>query len=108
MLQAAACALLVLAPSWPSALVAGLLLGAGYGAYTSVDQALVTQVLPDERTIADYEEKRAALLARADWYESIREKPAVTLDGTAIRLLGNIVAAALGEASKFLKDTRAG
>lgn len=51
-LQAAACAVLVVAPSWPSALVAGLLLGAGYGAYTSVDQALVTQVLPDARTVA--------------------------------------------------------
>ena len=45
---------------------------------------------PDDRTIAEYEEKRAHLLARADWYESIRDKPAVTLDGTAIRLLGNI------------------
>ncbi|MGZ4506104.1 MAG: MFS transporter [Blastococcus sp.] len=51
-LQAMACALLVIAPSWPSALAAGLLLGAGYGAYTSVDQALVTQVLPDARTVA--------------------------------------------------------
>jgi len=51
-LQALACALLVAAPSWPSALVAGLLLGLGYGAYTSVDQALVTQVLPDARTVA--------------------------------------------------------
>jgi MFS family permease len=46
-LQAAACLLLVLDPSWPSALAAGVLLGAGYGAYTSVDQALVTDVLPD-------------------------------------------------------------
>ena len=51
-LQALACALLVVAPSWPSALVAGLLLGAGYGAYSSVDQALVTQVLPDPRAVA--------------------------------------------------------
>ncbi|WP_138758921.1 MFS transporter [Modestobacter altitudinis] len=51
-LQALACAVLVAVPSWPSALVAGLLLGAGYGAYTSVDQALVTQVLPDARTVA--------------------------------------------------------
>jgi MFS family permease len=52
LLQALACTVLVVAPSWPSALVAGLLLGAGYGAYTSVDQALVTQVLPDARTVA--------------------------------------------------------
>jgi len=51
-LQALACTVLVVAPSWPSALVAGLLLGAGYGAYTSVDQALVTQVLPDARAVA--------------------------------------------------------
>jgi MFS family permease len=51
-LQACACIVLVVAPSWPSALVAGLLLGAGYGAYTSVDQALVTQVLPDASAVA--------------------------------------------------------
>ncbi|SOE04122.1 MFS transporter [Blastococcus haudaquaticus] len=51
-LRALACAVLVVTPSWPSALVAGLLLGLGYGAYTSVDQALVTQVLPDSRAVA--------------------------------------------------------
>ena len=51
-LQALACGVLVVAPSWPSALLAGALLGTGYGAYTSVDQALVTQVLPDARTVA--------------------------------------------------------
>ncbi|HEY3789296.1 MAG TPA: phosphoenolpyruvate--protein phosphotransferase, partial [Urbifossiella sp.] len=45
---------------------------------------------PDDCTVAEYEERRALLLARADWYESIREKPAVTLDGIAIRLFGNI------------------
>lgn len=50
--QASACTVLVVAPSWPSALVAGVLLGAGYGAYTSVDQALVTQVLPDADAVA--------------------------------------------------------
>jgi MFS family permease len=51
-LQACACLVLVAVPSWPAALVAGLLLGAGYGAYTSVDQALVTQVLPDASAVA--------------------------------------------------------
>lgn len=51
-LQALACTVLVVVPSWPAALVAGVLLGAGYGAHTSVDQALVTQVLPDARTVA--------------------------------------------------------
>jgi MFS family permease len=43
---------LVIAPSWGSALAAGVLLGLGYGAYTSVDQALVTQVLPDASAVA--------------------------------------------------------
>jgi MFS family permease len=52
LLQALACLLLVVAPSWTSALVAGVLLGLGYGAYTSVDQALVTQVLPDASAVA--------------------------------------------------------
>src|SRR5262245_45577362 len=45
---------------------------------------------PDEATVARYEEKRAALLSRADRYESIRDKPAATLDGVRVRLLGNI------------------
>jgi MFS family permease len=33
-------------PTWPSFLVAAAILGAGFGIYLSVDQALVTQVLP--------------------------------------------------------------
>ncbi|GIW84624.1 MAG: phosphoenolpyruvate--protein phosphotransferase [Thermogemmata sp.] len=45
---------------------------------------------PDESTLAYYEEKRAALLSRADRYLLLRDKPAVTLDGVPIRLLGNI------------------
>ena len=45
---------------------------------------------PDEDTLARYEAKRAALLARPDRYESLRDKPSVTHDGTPIRLLGNI------------------
>jgi phosphotransferase system enzyme I (PtsI) len=45
---------------------------------------------PDEATIRRYEEKRAAILSRADRYDSLRDKPAATLDGARVRLLGNI------------------
>ena len=45
---------------------------------------------PDEATVATYEEKRAAERNRADRYESLRDKPAVTSDEQPIRLLGNI------------------
>lgn len=46
-LQAVAALMLALVPSFPVTLVAGGLLGLGYGAFLSVDQALATQVLPD-------------------------------------------------------------
>ncbi|MGC4804287.1 MFS transporter [Micromonospora sp. DT233] len=44
--MAVAALLLAVAPVWPMALVAALLLGAGYGVYLSVDAALITEVLP--------------------------------------------------------------
>ncbi len=39
--------LLILWPTWQLTIVSACLLGLGYGAYVSVDQALITQVLPD-------------------------------------------------------------
>ncbi|MEV0974651.1 MFS transporter [Microtetraspora glauca] len=51
-LQALSALLLAFAPSWPAAIVAAALLGMGYGAFLSVDQALVTDVLPDRRSRA--------------------------------------------------------
>lgn len=45
--QAVAAILLAAFPSMDTALVASGLLGLGYGAFLSVDQALVTAVLPD-------------------------------------------------------------
>ncbi|KAB1937615.1 MFS transporter [Micromonospora sp. ALFpr18c] len=46
LIMAVAALLLAVAPIWPMAIVAALLLGAGYGVYLSVDAALITQVLP--------------------------------------------------------------
>ncbi|GAB3861040.1 MFS transporter [Micromonospora andamanensis] len=46
MVIALAALLLAVAPTWPMAMAAALLLGAGYGVYLSVDAALITQVLP--------------------------------------------------------------
>jgi MFS family permease len=43
---ATAAAMLALWPTWPAAVAAALVLGAGFGVYTSVDFALLTQVLP--------------------------------------------------------------
>jgi MFS family permease len=46
-IQAAAAFLLAFAPTLELSYIAAALLGAGYGAFLSVDQALATQVLPD-------------------------------------------------------------
>ena len=51
-LQGIAAVLLVIWPSFSTTLIAAVFLGAGYGAFLSVDQALVTQVLPDAATRA--------------------------------------------------------
>lgn len=47
LVMAAAAVLLSLLHTWPSAVAAAAVLGAGYGIYLAVDQALVTQVLPE-------------------------------------------------------------
>jgi MFS family permease len=46
-LQAAAALLLAIVPAYGTTLIGAALLGAGYGVFLSVDQALATQVLPD-------------------------------------------------------------
>jgi len=51
-LQGIAALLLVIWPSFSTTLIAGAFLGAGYGAFLSVDQALVTEVLPDAESRA--------------------------------------------------------
>jgi MFS family permease len=44
--MAVAAVILAVSPTWPAAMVAAAVMGAGYGIYVSVDQALITQVLP--------------------------------------------------------------
>jgi MFS family permease len=44
--MAVATALLAFWPTWTGAIVAAVILGLGFGVYLSVDQALITQVLP--------------------------------------------------------------
>lgn len=51
-LQAASATVLAFSPTWPSAIVAAVLLGIGYGVFLSVDQALVTDLLPNPSTRA--------------------------------------------------------
>ncbi|HEX3783614.1 MAG TPA: MFS transporter [Pseudonocardiaceae bacterium] len=51
-LQAIAALLLTFAPSFTMTCIGGALLGAGYGAFLSVDQALITKVLPDAESRA--------------------------------------------------------
>jgi MFS family permease len=48
-LMALAALLLAIVPTWPGAMVAAGMLGAGFGVYLAVDNALVTQVLPAVR-----------------------------------------------------------
>jgi MFS family permease len=45
-LMGMAALLLTFKETWPAAMIAAVLFGAGFGAYLAVDQALVTQVLP--------------------------------------------------------------
>jgi MFS family permease len=45
-LMGTAALLLTFVETWPAAMVAAVLFGAGFGAYLAVDQALITQVLP--------------------------------------------------------------
>jgi MFS family permease len=46
LVMAVAAVLLALWPSWPVAIASAAIMGLGFGVYLSVDQALVTQVLP--------------------------------------------------------------
>src|SRR5260370_36264421 len=46
-LMGVAALLLTFVETWPAAMGAAVLFGTGFGAYLAVDQALITQVLPE-------------------------------------------------------------
>jgi MFS family permease len=50
--MAVAALILAVWPTWTGCLVAAVVLGLGFGVYLSVDQALITQVLPSDRDYA--------------------------------------------------------
>jgi MFS family permease len=52
LVMAVSAVMLALWPTWPVAIVFAAVLGLGFGAHLSVDQALVTQVLPSAKTRA--------------------------------------------------------
>lgn len=45
-LQGVACVVLAVSQTWPAAIAGAVLLGCGFGVYSAVDQALVTELLP--------------------------------------------------------------
>jgi MFS family permease len=63
--MAAAVAAPVVAPSIPGMIVYAVLIGIGYGAFMSVDLALMTQVLPEKRGAHDSTGKDLGILATA-------------------------------------------
>jgi MFS family permease len=90
--------MLALWPTWPVAMVSAALLGLGFGAYQSVDQALITQVLPSaaERAkdlgiinVASYGAQVLAPAIAAPLVSQLGGYPALYLAAAAIILLGS-------------------
>jgi len=90
--------MLALWPTWPVALVSAALMGLGFGAYLSVDQALITQVLPSARArakdlgilnIASYGARVLAPAIAAPLVSQFGGYPALYLSAAAITVLGS-------------------
>ncbi|NRQ37792.1 MFS transporter [Nonomuraea sp. NN258] len=76
LIMAASALVLTSVTSWPAAIAAAALLGAGYGVFASVDQAMVTQLLPADGDRA-------------------KDLGIVSLANSAANLLGPVIAAPL-------------
>jgi MFS family permease len=91
--------MLALWPTWPVALVSAALMGLGFGLYLSVDQALVTQVLPSARArakdlgiinVASYGAQVLAPAIAAPLVSRLGGYPTLYLSAAAITVLGSM------------------
>lgn len=79
--QAVAALLLAFSPQWTTALVAAVVLGIGWGVFQSVDQALMSEVLPDAAS-------RARFLGALSVSNNIAGAVATALAGLIVSHLG--------------------
>ena len=98
--MAAAALLVVASPTWPVVLCSSALLGAGFGVYLSVNQALVTQVLPSTAHRAESLGVISVASSAGQAAAPAIAAPVVTyLGGYRALYLGVAVAVLLGSAS---------
>jgi len=93
--MAAAAVLLALVPTWPALLASALILGTGFGVYLSIDQALVTQVLPSAGD-------RAAGLGVISVASSAGQAVAPAIAAPLVTYLGGFTTLYLGAAAVVL------
>src|SRR5215469_766526 len=102
LVMAFAALLLAIVPTWPGAMVAAAILGIGFGAYLSVDNALVTQVLPAVRdrakdlgvvNIASSLPQVLAPAIAAPIVRSLGGYPSLFLLTAAVTVLGSVLVA---------------
>ena len=94
-IMAAAAVLLALVPTWPALLASALILGTGFGVYLSIDQALVTQVLPSAGD-------RAAGLGVISVASSAGQAVAPAIAAPLVTYLGGFTTLYLGAAAGVL------
>jgi MFS family permease len=98
LVMAVSAVMFALWPTWPAAVAAAAVLGLGFGVYLSVDQALVTQVLPSARArakdlgiinVAGYGAQVLAPAIAAPLVSQLGGYPALYLSAAAIIVLGS-------------------
>ena len=98
LIMAVPAVMLALWPTWPAAVASAALMGLGFGLYLSVDQALITQVLPSARTrakdlgiinVASYGSQVLAPAIAAPLVSQLGGYPTLFLSVAVITVLGS-------------------